>query len=66
MSEEICQRRCIDDLCQRGGSTLCGLEFCAACGKPCIFDQTICDACAEKYEDFYDENEDDTMKDGYA
>ena len=63
---EICQRRCIDDLC-RLGPTLCGQEFCEACGEACVFDQTVCDACLEKYEDFYDDGENDSIaQDGYA
>ncbi len=42
----MCQRRCIDDLCH-GSQTLCGQEFCEHCGKPCIFDESVCDACRE-------------------
>lgn len=53
----MCQRRCIDDLCRGGGQTLCGQEFCESCGKPCMFDQFICDECREGFEeDQYEED----------
>lgn len=47
---ELCQRLCIDDLC-RGGRTLCGQIFCESCGRPCIFDESICDDCRDKQEE---------------
>jgi hypothetical protein len=48
--KELCQSLCIDDLC-RASSTLCGQTFCEACGNPCIFDESVCDDCRERYED---------------
>jgi len=51
-----CQRRCIDDLCH-GGQTLCGVEFCTYCGKPCMFDESVCDECRELNEEAMIEDE---------
>lgn len=55
---EPCQRLCVDDLC-RGGSPLCGGDFCQSCYRACMFDETLCDDCADKEARF----DDDCMED---
>jgi hypothetical protein len=61
-----CPRICIDDLC-RGNrdNTLCGGSYCDRCGS-LTYDEGRCDDCSPEEEDFYDENENDSVKDGYA
>jgi hypothetical protein len=63
---KICPRICIDDLC-RGNreNTLCGGSYCDNCGT-LTADEGRCDDCAPDEEDFYDADEDETMKGGYA
>lgn len=56
-----CQRLCCDDLC-RGGSPLCGQDFCIGCQRATVFEnESLCDQCAEQ---FHDPNDDDDYLSG--